>query len=220
MISFYLANIDSDGTGEICFWGRNIFMGFLNMEDKTREALDEDGWLHSGDLGKIDEEGFLYITGRIKELIITAGGENIPPVPIEEAVKKELPIISNAMLIGDKRKFLSMLLTLKCCTNAETMEPTEELSLEAVEFCQLQRSQATKVSDISGGKDKEVYRAIQEGIERVNSAATSNAQRIQKWTILMKDFSVSGGELGPTMKLRRPVVLEMYHKVIEGLYQE
>uniref|UniRef100_A0A3B4U2G5 Long-chain-fatty-acid--CoA ligase ACSBG1 n=1 Tax=Seriola dumerili TaxID=41447 RepID=A0A3B4U2G5_SERDU len=217
---YKVANIDSDGTGEICFWGRNIFMGFLNMEDKTREALDEDGWLHSGDLGKIDEEGFLYITGRIKELIITAGGENIPPVPIEEAVKKELPIISNAMLIGDKRKFLSMLLTLKCCTNAETMEPTEELSLEAVEFCQLQRSQATKVSDISGGKDKEVYRAIQEGIERVNSAATSNAQRIQKWTILMKDFSVSGGELGPTMKLRRPVVLEMYHKVIEGLYQE
>lgn len=61
-----MADVDSEGTGEICFWGRNIFMGFLNMEDKTREALDEDGWLHSGDLGKIDEEGFLYITGRIK----------------------------------------------------------------------------------------------------------------------------------------------------------
>ncbi|XP_029379100.1 long-chain-fatty-acid--CoA ligase ACSBG1 [Echeneis naucrates] len=217
---YQVANMDSEGTGEICFWGRNIFMGFLNMEDKTREALDEDGWLHSGDLGKIDEEGFLYITGRIKELIITAGGENVPPVPIEEAVKKELPIISNAMLIGDKRKFLSMLLTLKCCCNAETMEPVEELSLEAVQFCQQQGSQATKVSDIIAGKDKEVYRAIQEGIDRVNSAATSNAQRIQKWTILMKDFSVIGGELGPTMKLRRPVVLEMYHRVIEDLYQE
>ncbi|KAM8750915.1 long-chain-fatty-acid--CoA ligase ACSBG1 [Acanthopagrus schlegelii] len=217
---YKMADIDCEGTGEICFWGRNIFMGFLNMEDKTREALDEDGWLHSGDLGKIDEEGFLYITGRIKELIITAGGENIPPVPIEEAVKKELPIISSAMLIGDKRKFLSMLLTLKCCSDAETMEPTEELSPEAVEFCKQLGSQATKVSDIIGGKDKEVYQAIQDGINRVNSAATSNAQRIQKWTILSKDFSVSGGELGPTMKLRRPVVLEMYHKVIENLYQE
>lgn len=64
-----MANVDSEGTGEICFWGRNIFMGFLNMEDKTREALDEDGWLHSGDLGKVDEEGFLYITGRIKGTI-------------------------------------------------------------------------------------------------------------------------------------------------------
>uniref|UniRef100_A0A4W6DDP8 Long-chain-fatty-acid--CoA ligase ACSBG1 n=1 Tax=Lates calcarifer TaxID=8187 RepID=A0A4W6DDP8_LATCA len=217
---YKMADVDSEGTGEICFWGRNIFMGFLNMEDKTREALDEDGWLHSGDLGKIDEEGFLYITGRIKELIITAGGENVPPVPIEEAVKRELPIISNAMLIGDKRKFLSMLLTLKCCSNVETMEPTEELSLEAVEFCQQQGSQATKVSDIIGGEDKEVYCAIQEGIDRVNSAAISNAQRIQKWTILRKDFSVSGGELGPTMKLRRPVVLEMYHEVIESLYRE
>lgn len=81
-------------------------------------------------------------------------------------------------------------------SNTETMEPTEELSLEAVEYCQHLGSQATKVSDIIGGKDKDVYRAIQEGIDRVNSAATSNAQRIQKWTILRKDFSVSGGELG------------------------
>ncbi|KAM4618244.1 long-chain-fatty-acid--CoA ligase ACSBG1 [Polymixia lowei] len=217
---YKLADIDTEGTGEVCFWGRNVFMGFLNMEDKTREALDEDGWLRSGDLGKIDEEGFLYITGRIKELIITAGGENIPPVPIEDAVKKELPIISNAMLIGDKRKFLSMLLTLKCCSDVETMEPTEELSLEAVEHCQQLGSLATKVSDIIGGKDKEVCRAIQEGINRVNSAAISNAQRIQKWVILRKDFSVSGGELGPTMKLRRPVVLEMYHNEIESLYKE
>nr|XP_033490951.1 long-chain-fatty-acid--CoA ligase ACSBG1 isoform X2 [Epinephelus lanceolatus] len=217
---YKMSNVDSEGIGEICFWGRNIFMGFLNMEDKTREALDEDGWLHSGDLGRIDEEGFLFITGRIKELIITAGGENVPPVPIEEAVKKEVPIISNAMLIGDKRKFLSMLLTLKCCSDKETTEPTEELSSEAVEFCRQLGSQATKVSDITEGKDKDVHQAIQEGINRVNAAATSNAQRIQKWTILEKDFTVSRGELGPTMKLRRPVVLEMYHKVIESLYQQ
>lgn len=114
-------------------------MGYLNMPDKTEEALDAEGWLHSGDLGKHDEKGFLFITGRIKgnesqgveslhglrspkligcqclmtELIITAGGENIPPVPIEDAVKEAVPLISNAMLIGDKRKFLSMLLTIK-----------------------------------------------------------------------------------------------------------
>lgn len=69
---YKMTNVDSEGTGEICFWGRNVFMGFLNMEDKTRDALDEDGWLHSGDLGKIDEEGFLYITGRKKGTAIWA----------------------------------------------------------------------------------------------------------------------------------------------------
>uniref|UniRef100_A0A8C1SGF8 Long-chain-fatty-acid--CoA ligase ACSBG1 n=1 Tax=Cyprinus carpio TaxID=7962 RepID=A0A8C1SGF8_CYPCA len=217
---YKLVNIDADGIGEVCFWGRNVFMGFLNMEDKTKEALDEDGWLRSGDLGKVDEDGFLYITGRIKELIITAGGENVPPLPIEDAVKQELPIISNAMLIGDKRKFLSMLLTLKCQINPETTEPTDILSLEAVEFCQRHGSQSTKVSDIIGGKDKIVYQTIEEGIARANSKATSNAQRIQKWTLLGKDFSIVGGELGPTMKLRRPVVLQMYHGEIENFYRE
>uniref|UniRef100_A0A4W4DR88 Long-chain-fatty-acid--CoA ligase ACSBG1 n=1 Tax=Electrophorus electricus TaxID=8005 RepID=A0A4W4DR88_ELEEL len=215
-----LANIDADGIGEVCFWGRNVFMGYLNMEDKTMEALGEDGWLRSGDLAKMDEEGFLYITGRIKELIITAGGENIPPLPIEQAVKREIPIISNAMLIGDKRKFLSILLTLKCVTNPETMEPTDNLSLEAVEYCQQLGSQARNVSDIIGGRDKVVNHAIQEGIDRVNAKATSNAQRIQKWTILRKEFSGSGGELGPTMKLRRPIVLKMYQSEIETFYRE
>uniref|UniRef100_A0A8C1KQL7 Long-chain-fatty-acid--CoA ligase ACSBG1 n=1 Tax=Cyprinus carpio TaxID=7962 RepID=A0A8C1KQL7_CYPCA len=217
---YKLVNVDGDGIGEVCFWGRNVFMGFLNMEDKTKEALDEDGWLRSGDLGRVDEDGFLYITGRIKELIITAGGENIPPLPIEDAVKQELPIISNAMLIGDKRKFLSILLTLKCTINPETTEPTDILSLEAVEFCQRLGSQSTKVSDIIGGKDKLVYQSIEEGIARVNSKATSNAQRIQKWIILGKDFSIVGGELGPTMKLRRPAVLQIYHSEIESFYRE
>ncbi|KAJ8344510.1 hypothetical protein SKAU_G00318390 [Synaphobranchus kaupii] len=217
---FKLADTDAEGAGEVCLWGRNVFMGFLNMEDKTREAMDEDGWLRSGDLGKADKDNFLYITGRIKELIITAGGENVPPVPIEDAVKKELPIISNAVLIGDKRKFLSMLLTLKCACNAESMEPTDELSLEAVGYCQQLGSQATKVSHIVRGRDKEVYQSIQEGIDHVNCRATSNAQHIQKWAVLGRDFSISGGELGPTMKLRRPVVLEMYRKEIESFYTD
>ncbi|TSY41751.1 Long-chain-fatty-acid--CoA ligase ACSBG2 [Bagarius yarrelli] len=114
-----IVNPDSDGNGEICFWGRHVFMGYLNMDDKTEETLDAEGWLHSGDLGKHDENNFLsniYVcvcVCVVTELIITAGGENIPPVPIEDAVKEALPIISNAMLIGDKRKFLSMLLTIK-----------------------------------------------------------------------------------------------------------
>ncbi|XP_041272696.1 long-chain-fatty-acid--CoA ligase ACSBG2 isoform X2 [Onychostruthus taczanowskii] len=211
---------DKDGIGEICFSGRHIFMGYLNMEDKTKEAIDEDGWLHSGDLGKHDKDGFLFITGRIKELIITAGGENIPPIPIEDAVKSAVPIISNAMLVGDKAKFLSMLLTLKCVVNAETGEPGDDLSPEALEFCQKLGSKATKVSEIISSKDKAIYTAIQKGISAVNEGAVSNAQKVQKWTLLEKDFSIFGGELGPTMKLKRPVVVQKYRDQIARFYTD
>ncbi|XP_054645190.1 long-chain-fatty-acid--CoA ligase ACSBG2 isoform X2 [Dunckerocampus dactyliophorus] len=215
-----LHNPDEDGNGEICFWGRHIFMGYLNMMDKTEEAIDAEGWLHSGDLGKRDQNGFLFITGRIKELIITAGGENIPPVPIEDAVKEALPLISNAMLIGDKKKFLSMLLTVKCQVNAETAAPLDELTPEAVEICKKLGSKATRVSDIAGGRDRAINAAIQEGINRVNEKATSNAQRIQKWHILEEDFSITGGELGPTMKLKRPAVAKKHKQQIDNFYKE
>ncbi|KAM9360186.1 long-chain-fatty-acid--CoA ligase ACSBG2-like [Symphorus nematophorus] len=212
-----LDNPDKDGNGEICFWGRHIFMGYLNSSDKTAEAIDQDGWLHSGDLGRHDQHGFLYITGRIKELIITAGGENIPPVPIEDALKAEVPIISNAMLIGDKLKFLSMLLTLKCVVD-NNGDPTDELSPEALDFCQQHGVTATKVSEIVANKEPAIYKAIQEGVERINARATSNAQKVQKWVILERDFSVGGGELGPTMKLRRPIVVKMYQEKINEMY--
>lgn len=212
-----LENQDADGNGEICFWGRHVFMGYLNMPDKTAESLDESGWLHSGDLGKHDEDNFLYITGRIKELIITAGGENIPPVPIEDAVKNEVPIISNAMLIGDKQKFLSMLLTLKCVMD-DNGDPTDDLSPEALDFCRRHGVKATKVSEIIASKEPAIYKAIQEGMERVNATSTSNAQKVQKWVILERDFSVGGGELGPTLKLRRPIVVKMYQEKIKEMY--
>ncbi|XP_041106768.1 long-chain-fatty-acid--CoA ligase ACSBG2-like [Polyodon spathula] len=208
---------DEEGNGEICFWGRHVFMGYLNMTDKTEEALDQEGWLHSGDLGKHDPEGFLYVTGRIKELIITAGGENIPPVLIEDAVKEELPIVSNAMLIGDKRKFLSILLTLKCNVD-EDGEPTDELTPQSKEFCRQTGCRANRLSEITSKNHLPVFKAIQAGIDRVNAKATSNAQKIQKWTILEKEFSISGGELGPTMKLKRPVVQKMYKNQIEEFY--
>ncbi|XP_019659105.1 long-chain-fatty-acid--CoA ligase ACSBG1 isoform X2 [Ailuropoda melanoleuca] len=215
-----LVNEDAEGIGEICLWGRTIFMGYLNMEDKTREAIDADGWLHTGDVGRMDTDGFLYITGRLKELIITAGGENVPPVPIEEAVKMELPIVSNAMLIGDQRKFLSMLLTLKCVLDPETLEPTDNLTELAVAFCQRVGSKATTVSEIVGTKDEAVYQAIEQGIQRVNRDAAARPYHIQKWAVLQRDFSISGGELGPTMKLKRSMVLDKYKDIIDSFYQE
>ncbi|NXG79459.1 ACBG2 ligase, partial [Baryphthengus martii] len=209
---------DSNGNGEICFSGRHVFMGYLNMEEKTKEAIDEDGWLHSGDLGRHDKDGFLYITGRIKELLITAGGENVPPIPIENAVKNAVPIISNAMLVGDKAKFLAMLLTLKCNVNIETGEPGDDLAPEALEYCQRLGSKATRASEIISSRDKAVYAAIQNGIAAVNERAVSNAQKIQKWVLLEKDFSIPGGELGPTLKLKRHEVAQKYKEQIAQFY--
>ncbi|KAM9223832.1 long-chain-fatty-acid--CoA ligase ACSBG1 [Leptosomus discolor] len=215
-----LVDEDTEGNGEICFWGRTVFMGYLNMEDKTKEAFDEDGWLHSGDLGKLDEDGFLYVTGRIKDLIITAGGENVPPIPIEDAVKKELPIVSNAMVIGDKKKFLSMLLTLKSVLDPDTSDPTDILTEQARDFCQKTGSKATKVSEIVATRDQAIYQAIQEGINKVNMNATNRVHCIQKWIVLPRDFSISGGELGPTMKLKRLTVLEKYRNEVDSFYEE
>lgn len=108
-----IANKDEDGSGELLVSGRHVFMGYLNDMNKTLQAFDSEEWLHTGDIAKITDN-YLYITGRLKELIITAGGENIAPVPIEDNVKAALPnLISNCMLIGDKKKYLVILVTLK-----------------------------------------------------------------------------------------------------------
>ncbi|XP_021074084.1 long-chain-fatty-acid--CoA ligase ACSBG2 [Mus pahari] len=213
-----LLNQNKEGMGEVCMWGRHVFMGYLNREEATLEALDEEGWLHSGDIGRLDSHGFLYITGRIKEILITAGGENVSPIPIETLVKEKIPIISHAMLVGDKAKFLCMLLTLKCETDRMSGEPLNKLSMEAKTFCQTLGSQAATVSDILKSRDPVVYTAIQYGIDLVNQQALSDSHRIRKWIILEKDFSLQGGELGPTSKLKRNMITQKYKAQIDSMY--
>nr|KAF6400210.1 acyl-CoA synthetase bubblegum family member 2 [Rousettus aegyptiacus] len=201
---------NTDGIGEVCIWGRHVFMGYLEKEQETMEVIDEDGWLHTGDLGHMDSQGYLFISGRIKEIIITASGENVSPVPIENMVKKKIPIVSHAMLVGDKAKFLSVLLTLKCEVDVVSGEPLDKLSPEAIKFCRSVGSQATTVTEIVKQHDFRVYAAIQKGIDAANQEANSGVHRVQKWAILEKDFSVRGGELGPTTKLRRYFVTQKY----------
>ena len=218
-VDIKITNPDKEGNGEVCMVGRNVSMGYLHNEEKTHEAIDDEGLLHSGDIGKVDDDGFLFITGRLKELIITAGGENIPPVLIEDLLKAELPCISNAMLIGDRRKFLSILLTLKTNMNMETGEALDSLTPACIEWCASVGSSAKNIYDVLSGPDAAVMRAIQDGIDRTNKQAPSNAQKVQKWTILPRDFTILGDELGPTMKLKRPVVAKKYSETIERFYQ-
>lgn len=118
--------------GEACYFGRNIFMGYLKNDEATLSTIDDERFIHSGDVGEIDEKGNLIITGRIKEILMTAGGENVAPIVIEEFVKKELPFISQAMLVGDQKKFISCLLSFKVDSDASVL-PSDKLHPDAIE---------------------------------------------------------------------------------------
>jgi long-chain-fatty-acid--CoA ligase ACSBG len=205
---------DKAGEGEICFRGRHVMMGYLGAEAKTRETIDEEGWLHSGDIGRIDADGQVYITGRIKELIITAGGENVAPVPVESRLKAICPAISNAVMIGDKRKYNTVLITLKTRPDIDTGDFFDELIAEATAV-------NPNVKTVKDASHDEAWRNyLQAGIDKVNAEAASNASKIQKFAILSKDLSLPGGELTGTLKLKRDVVAEKYKTIIDGLYNE
>lgn len=208
------SKIDED-TGELCYRGRHIFAGYMGMEEETNKTIDDEGWLHSGDVAKFDEHGFMRITGRIKELIITAGGENVPPVLIEEQFKLAMPALSNCMVIGDKRKFLSIILTLKVEVDAEG-NPTDTLTGTALETSKSIGSTATTASE---AKDCDKWKEyFDEGLKVANEKATSRAQRIAKWSLVPYDFSERGGELTPTLKLKRKKAEEKYSSTVEAMY--
>lgn len=212
-------------TGEICYRGRHIFMGYMYMKEKTVETIDDEGWLHSGDVGKFDEDrhpdipgesGFMFITGRIKELIITAGGENIPPVLIESEFKIAMPALSNCMVIGDKRKFLTIVLTLLVEVDADTGIPTKKLAGEALSTAIAIGSTATTTTEAMVCPKFEAY--FNKGMEVANSKTTSRAQRVSKWALVETDFSEPTGELTPTLKLKRTEADKIHSAVIEAMY--
>eukprot|EP01094_Clydonella_sp_ATCC50884_P019261 TRINITY_DN3725_c0_g1_i1.p1 TRINITY_DN3725_c0_g1~~TRINITY_DN3725_c0_g1_i1.p1 ORF type:complete len:702 (+),score=264.25 TRINITY_DN3725_c0_g1_i1:35-2107(+) len=206
------------GEGEICFRGRHIFMGYMKNDEATAAAVDENGFLHSGDVGRIDDDGFLFITGRIKELLITAGGENVPPVFIEDNLKELLPVISNAVVIGDKKKYLSCLFTLRAELDADGLS-TEQLTSAAVREAEGCGSSAKTVSE---AMQCAKFRAmLQAGVDRYNAERSiSRAQYIRKWCVLPRDLSVAGGELTPTTKVRRKKVNEIHAARIASLYPD
>ncbi len=133
----------------------------------------------------------------MQELIITAGGENIPPVHIENFIKNELPVLSNVFLVGDRRKFLTILVTLKTIMDPNTGAPKDDLTEETKAWLQSLNLDYEKLSEIlAAGPDKTVLKAIQDGVVRANKHAISNAQKVQKFAILPHDFSIPTGEFG------------------------
>jgi len=210
---------DSQGVGEIITRGRQICLGYLWDEKGTRELIDEDGWVHSGDLGRVDEDGFFYVCGRIKELIVTAGGENVAPVSIEDAIKEELQVLSNVVVVGDKRKHLAVLLTLRTIADP-TGDPNEELVPMVRDWLRQIGSKASSAREALDQDCPKVRAALSAAIEAANHKAVSRASKVQKYVLLPNDFSITTGELTPTLKVKRHFVAEKYAAEIEQMYAE
>lgn len=144
---------------------------------------------------------------------------NIPPNHVEQLVKSEVPAISNAFLVGDRKKYLTILITLKTQMAPDSGIPLDDLAEETRLWMKELGLNHKKLSDILSGPDPIVLQAIQQGIERANRKSISNAQKVQKFRILSQDFSMTTGEYGPTMKVKRNVVIEKYKDVIEKMYE-
>eukprot|EP00347_Sterkiella_histriomuscorum_P000024 403377473 len=211
-------NPDEIGMGEICLRGRNIFMGYLDSEQDTFEVFDSEGYFHTGDMGFLDQNGSLEITGRIKELIITAGGENVSPLPIETQLKDACPLIRHAVIIGDEKKYLTCLFTLKTLFDNQSGKPTNILTPEVLSFVQTLNSKAK--TSTQAIEDSNILTFIQKCVDQVNNKAVSRVSQIKKWRIIDQDFSIDGGELTPTMKIKRKYIVKKFHDVIEQLYHE
>jgi long-chain acyl-CoA synthetase len=172
--------------GEVLMRGDNVLREYFGKPEATQEAIDADGWFHSGDIGVIDEAGYLKITDRKKDLIVTAGGKNVAPQNLEGALKAACPFVSQVMVHGDKRPYLVALVTV----NDEVAKAAPEIDAKAV---------------------------IQAAVDKLNTQLPSY-ETIKKIVVLAEDFSQAGGELTPTLKVKRKFCSEKYKSVLDGLY--
>jgi long-chain acyl-CoA synthetase len=187
--------------GEILLKGPHIMRGYWRNDDATREVLSADGWLHSGDLGELDDDGFLRITGRKKELIVTAGGKNVAPSVLEDRLRAH-PLVSQCMAVGDQQPFIGCLVTI---------DPD---AFPAWKSANGKPADAT-VGDLS--EDPDLRASIQAAVDEANRSVSS-AEAIKKFRILAVDFTQEGGELTPKLSLKRSVVLKQYAEDVTKLY--
>lgn len=213
--------------GELCFKGRNVMSGYwANPKDednyeiiktKNDESL-QNGWIHSGDKGCVDKEGYVRITGRYKDIIIGSGGENISPFPIESKIKEECPLVDQVVMIGDSRKFNIALMTLNTdVKNKESDQNCQDstkfiICKEIEEELELEKAR----------QDKRVQEMIYKSICNTNengNVCKNNCYKIQKFCILKEGFSVEGGELTSTLKIRRDYINNKYQDIINQVYE-
>ena len=189
-------------TDEILVRGPNVFMGYLNLPDKTAEAIDADGWLHTGDVGKVDEEGFFRITDRMKDIIITAGGKNITPSELENELKFS-PYVTDAVVIGDRRPYLVVIIMI----DQENVEKfAQDADVPFSNYASLTRA-------------PQVQALIQAEIDRVNKKF-ARVEQIKKFFLLDTQLTAEDEELTPTMKLKRKLVEKKYSEKIDAMYRD
>jgi long-chain acyl-CoA synthetase len=187
--------------GEIEILGPNVFPGYWRNDVATGEVLDRDGWLKTGDTGVVDDEGFLRVTGRKKELIVTAGGTNVAPAVLEDRLRAN-PLISECMVVGDGRPYIACLVTL---------DP------DALESWKRQHGKPADATALDLALDPDLIAEIQRAVDDANQAV-SRAESIRRFRILGTDFTEASGELTPTLKVRRNVVAREFAADIEALY--
>jgi long-chain acyl-CoA synthetase len=187
--------------GEVLIKGGQVFVGYYNNPQATAEAL-VDGWFRSGDLGELDNDGCLRITGRKKEIIVTAGGKNVAPAPLEDRLRAHA-LISQAVVVGDGRPFIAAMLAL------------DEEALR--EWADDHKIEAPVTTELHG--DQRLLDELQLAVDEANKSV-SKAEAIRKFAVLPRDLSIEEGELTPTLKVKRAVVAKTYEAVVEGLYTD
>lgn len=189
--------------GEILVRGPGVMMGYLGAPDATREVLEDDGWLRTGDLGYVDPEGFLFITGRKKSIIVTATGKNVVPARVETGIESAVPLISHCVVAGDDRSFLVALIALN---KERVMQWGADNGLEGLAFEELRA-------------DAGLYRELEQAINETCRQFPPH-ERVRKFALLDAEFTVDSGELTRDLKLRRVAVLQRYKDVVDLLYKE
>ena len=203
--------------GEVLIKGQHVMKGYYNNEKATSETI-KDGWLYTGDVGKIDSDGYLFITGRKKEIYVSSAGKNIAPLVIEETMKS-IPIISQCFLVGDAQKYCSALFTLDVGailrdnigldSNIIPKDPAQQILML--------KENGHELSDFT--ESAEIKSDIQSQVDLLNQKF-SNPEQLKKFSVLPRDFTIDDGELTPTLKIRRKQINENWSDVIDSMYSE